>query len=444
MILNKSLIFLNMLSHIGAENLPPDEKRRVVLTNRVNIFLGALATFFIFPWAMKGSWFMVASNCFFSLFHCSLIWMNKKHWHFLPRFLLVVLVSTGIFIVVGMVGKVGDFHVCLIPIAGFSLLFFDPRNKLQMALGVLYPIALLAILDMNNYKFLPNYIGEPLTGLTTFTYSMNILMVMITSMYFYRINFDTEKKYQTLYEEHIKAQKQLDEERARAIFASKMVSLGEMAGGIAHEINGPLWLVAVSAEQLKTAAKEEKLDQEKVLGISLRISETSARIAEIIRALGKVSRSAETSPLQETCLKTLIHDTLIVCNHRFYLKSIKLEILIPEQLPMINCRPVEISQVLLNLLNNAFDASSEITDPLVVIEVINVNNKINLIVRDNGPGIPLEVREKIFETFFTTKPVGKGTGLGLSISKKIIESHNGRMFLDMSSGKTSFVVELPV
>lgn len=444
MILSRPIHLLNFLSHIGADGLLPAESRRVVLTNRVNLFLAAIASFFMFAWATKGSWFMVASNVFFFSFHCSLIWMNKKRWFFLPRFLLVVLVSTGIFMIVGMVGKVGDFQVCLIPIAGFSILFFDPKKKIQIALGVLYPLMLLIILDFYNYKIFPNMVGELLPGITGFTYSMNVIMVLTTALYFYRTNINTETKYQTLYEEHIKAQKQLDEERARSIFASKMVSLGEMAGGIAHEINGPLWLVSVSAEQLKTASKEEVLDRDKIFGIGLRISETSARIAEIIRALGKMARSAESSPLQETCLKTLINDTLIICNHRFYLKSIKLEIVIPENLPKVNCRAVEISQVLLNLLNNAFDASSEIAEPLVQIEVINSKNKINLIVRDNGPGIPADVRDKIFETFFTTKPVGKGTGLGLSISKKIIESHNGKMFLEESSEKTSFVVELPV
>ncbi len=78
--------------------------------------------------------------------------------------------------------------------------------------------------------------------------------------------------------------------------------------------------------------------------------------------------------------------------------------------------------MLLNLLKNAFDASSDVPDPVVEIEVIGRNSKVNLIVRNNGPVIPHEVREKIFETF-STKPIGKGTGLGLSISRKIVESH---------------------
>jgi C4-dicarboxylate-specific signal transduction histidine kinase len=105
---------------------------------------------------------------------------------------------------------------------------------------------------------------------------------------------------------------------------------------------------------------------------------------------------------------------------------------------------VEISQVLLNLLTNAFHAVADRKGAWVKIELDKKPQKLHLRVVDAGTGIPLSIREKIFQPFFTTKDIGQGTGLGLSISKKILETHNGRLFLDTSCPNTTMVIELPL
>jgi signal transduction histidine kinase len=109
----------------------------------------------------------------------------------------------------------------------------------------------------------------------------------------------------------------------------------------------------------------------------------------------------------------------------------------------IQCRPSEISQVLLNLLNNAFDAVEDLPQRWVKIDVKEVDDQVNLTVTDSGQGIDVALRDKIMQPFFTTKPVGKGTGLGLSISSGIVESHHGKFVLDPKSPFTSFQMTLP-
>jgi C4-dicarboxylate-specific signal transduction histidine kinase len=115
---------------------------------------------------------------------------------------------------------------------------------------------------------------------------------------------------------------------------------------------------------------------------------------------------------------------------------------IPENLS-IECQSTQISQVLLNLLNNAFDAVQGLDSKSVRITIRDLGDRAEIRVADSGPGIPPEIAKKILEPFFTTKEVGKGTGLGLSISLGIVKSHAGTLILDSTKSHTEFVVTLP-
>lgn len=108
------------------------------------------------------------------------------------------------------------------------------------------------------------------------------------------------------------------------------------------------------------------------------------------------------------------------------------------------CVCVQIEQVLLNLLNNAHDATLNGDSPEVELAVSRDGQYIVITVTDSGPGIPLDIRDKIMQPFFTTKEIGKGTGIGLSISKGIMEKHKGELYLDQESERTRFVVKLPI
>ena len=111
----------------------------------------------------------------------------------------------------------------------------------------------------------------------------------------------------------------------------------------------------------------------------------------------------------------------------------------------IQCRAAEISQVILNLLNNAYDAVIELPKKWIRIEMRYISaERVQLLITDSGSGISKEIAEKIMLPFFSTKNVSKGTGLGLSISKKIMEDHWGNLFLDDSSPNTRFILEIPI
>lgn len=237
---------------------------------------------------------------------------------------------------------------------------------------------------------------------------------------------------------------QLAQQRQQAEFAAKMATLGEMAGGIAHEINTPLAVIALQAEQLLVAfSGKNQSDTEEARSAQM-ILATIDRIAKIISGLRSFSRDATNDPKIEVPLSQVFQDTLLLCKNR--LKSSDVTLQFADVAPdlTIRCRATELCQVFLNLLNNSFDAVAPLQERWIEVGANHSGGKIKIEFKDSGTGIPAHIREKLMQPFFTTKPVGQGTGMGLSISKGIVESHGGHLYIDTDSPNTCFVVELPV
>lgn len=231
-------------------------------------------------------------------------------------------------------------------------------------------------------------------------------------------------------------------QQARLTESARLSSLGEMAAGIAHEINNPLAIIGGRASQLKSLVASKSADSEKVLlGLS-KIEETVMRISKIIRGLQAFSRNSETDLMRVVRLESIFESALELCRERFKHREVNIEISIPENLS-INCREVQICQVVVNLFNNAYDAVKTLPERWIRVEAHRLGNEIVLSIMDSGTGIDPLIAKRIMDPFFTTKPVGQGTGLGLSISKGIIEEHGGSLELDNHSEHTRFVIRLP-
>lgn len=236
----------------------------------------------------------------------------------------------------------------------------------------------------------------------------------------------------------------IEEQRARMFTSSKMSTLGEMAAGMAHEINNPLMIIKGKADYLRSMFESCEVEPLKGLDALKSVNQTVDRIAQIIRGLKSFARESHGDPMVQVDVNQLIADTLSFCSARFYNHEIRMETRVYPECPSLCCRPAQISQVLLNLLNNAYDAVIGYQEKWVRIDVQPKKKGIEISISDSGDGIPEAVRSKIMQPFFTTKEVGKGTGLGLSISKGIVESHHGRLYLDESSFNTRFVIWLPI
>jgi signal transduction histidine kinase len=233
------------------------------------------------------------------------------------------------------------------------------------------------------------------------------------------------------------------EKEIQMLHISKMSSLGEMSAGIAHEINNPLAIILGKAQHLKLMLAKDRPAFDAVMkGVEV-IEQTSNRIARIVKGLQIFSRDGNRDSYEKKSIRDLIEDTVSFCHARFRSHGTELRIdPVPENLS-IECQSTQISQVILNLLNNAFDAVQDLEEKWVRVEVVDQGERVEIRVSDSGNGIPPEIAKKILEPFFTTKEVGKGTGLGLSISLGIVKSHQGELKLDRSQPHTTFTVNLP-
>lgn len=238
---------------------------------------------------------------------------------------------------------------------------------------------------------------------------------------------------------------ELSQQRILLQQASKMASLGEMASGLAHEINNPLSIIMVRAGIIHKEATKEVPDLVKVRSDADKISSTVVRISKIINALRTFARDATSEPTSETSFKAIIDDTLSFCEEKFKLNNVIIELIDDDQ-SIARCRPIQVSQAILNALNNSFDAikGRDDADRWIRIETSCVGSFAQCRITDSGTEMTAEIAEKVFQPFFTTKEVGQGTGLGMSISKGLIESQQGELFFDLSSKNTCLVLRLPL
>jgi PAS domain S-box-containing protein len=232
-------------------------------------------------------------------------------------------------------------------------------------------------------------------------------------------------------------------QQTRMIYSAKLSSLGEMAGGIAHEINNPLAIIHGRITQLLERFEGEELPtSSEATEVLNKVLKTTERIAKIVKAMKNLSRNGTHDPMIEVKLTSILEDALELCRERFSHNGVELRV---KRIPDINltCRPVSVAQIILNLLNNAQDAIFETDNSWVEIESSFNESDIFILVIDSGPGISEQTVDKMFEPFFTTKEMGKGTGLGLSISKGIVEEHGGSLEYLKEYPNTCFRIRLP-
>lgn len=283
-------------------------------------------------------------------------------------------------------------------------------------------------------------------------------------------------------EELEEALKELKATQSQLIHAEKMASLGELTAGIAHEIQNPLNFVnnfsEVSVElvdeirdsRLKTQDTRPKTEAEELEDEILedikknleKIQHHGKRADAIVKGMLAHSRKS-TGEKIPTDINALADEYLRLSYHGMRAKDksfnadFKTEF--DPTLPKANVVPQDIGRVLLNIINNAFQACGKDLSgpdsyrgenltgltPLVTVSTKSLGDKIEISVKDNGPGIPEAIKDKIFQPFFTTKPTGQGTGLGLSLSYDIVKAHGGEISVESQEGLgTTFKISLPI
>ncbi len=252
------------------------------------------------------------------------------------------------------------------------------------------------------------------------------------------------------------AEQELEAQRALSMRSDRLRSLGEMAAGIAHELNQPLVGVRGLAEHILIGLNRGwELTEDKLKDRATRIVEQADRMVHIIEHVRMFAREAGKPQLEPVQVNDVVRSGIDMLGTQFRSRGLELDCALMEDLPQVSANPFSLEEVVLNLLNNARDAvedrqregaASSSARVLVRTGLDGEREEQQVIIEvmDNGVGIPGEVLTKVFDPFFTTKDPDKGTGLGLAISRSIVEEFGGSLQIQSTPGEgTTVTISLP-
>ena len=230
---------------------------------------------------------------------------------------------------------------------------------------------------------------------------------------------------------------ELEHQREQVFQNEKMMALGGLMAGVAHELNNPLSVVVGHAMMLQDEASDPE-----ILRKTKKISNAAERCSKIVKAFLTMARH-EPVRMEETNINEVIETAVEVANYGDALGSARIDVSLDPDVATICSDPDQLTQVVINL---ALNAAQAIGDSGGKIHITSRQGKkgVEILVDDDGPGVPKDIRGRVFEPFFTTKGVGKGTGIGLAMCHRIVTAHKGSITLETSpGGGARFVVTLP-
>jgi len=245
----------------------------------------------------------------------------------------------------------------------------------------------------------------------------------------------------------LKAELELRRMQKHVLDAGKLAAIGELAAGVAHEINNPLAIMMENAGWIQDLLNsEDPFDKENMAEITLSLQTIATqghRCREITHKLLSFARKTDSSA-SVAHINSLLEDIAGFARQKAKYRDVEVRLALDPRVGDVECSPTEIQQIILNLVNNAIDAIEK--DPgLVQLKSVREDKFVRIDVEDNGHGIPAHILPDIFEPFFTTKDAGKGTGLGLSICRDILAKMGGSISVESESGQGCvFRVRLPL
>lgn len=244
--------------------------------------------------------------------------------------------------------------------------------------------------------------------------------------------------------EMLELKNKVETSQASLIHNAKMASIGEIAGGIAHEVNTPLTVILGATNVIKSLNLSKKENVDRAFDMLDRSKKAAEKIGHIVAELRTLAKDSSTEELlKETSVNSLITQALALCQERCKNHEVKVEISCPENLK-IRGQVIPITQAILSLMTNAREAVClKSNDRWIKVIAEEQNKRVKIKVIDSGSGIRRELREKLFTPLFTTKPQGQGAGLGLSVAKGTVEKNHGQIYFDPFSKETTFIIDFP-
>lgn len=370
---------------------------------------------FLFYHHKKNYYFKIHAYLFF-------LFLGWAHWFYISVFLYpTTSAPTSMFIAILIAG-----------LAAGSVTVFLPSRRIVVC-------ALMSIL-------IPFAIGSYLH-----TLEFSKTLSLVTLLYCAVLLRAANQLHNVLNKQHVLALKnktlleELDIKNKNISENAKKAIVGDMASGLAHEINNPLMTLMLEVELLeKKISQNQQIPVERFLETLSQLKKNINRILEITKKLSHLYSQTKFERLENIPFTTIINTTLTTLNEQISANDIEVDLRITTD-PHLRCDPKEFSYAIENIITNAVEACKDISkDRWIKLRAENTNEHIEIRIENNGPHIPKEQLEKIMHPFFSTRTLSGKLGLGLPIANSIIRNHKGSLNIDENSPHTTFIIQMPI
>lgn len=432
------LQLLKRLYYSGVEpGALDDPSRRTLVVNGAALTCATIAIIFIAVDWIAGNFVELGLVVLGGLLCVLPLWLNTRGRRYAAKLVLaftVHLMSLG-GALAEPAAEMGS--IALIPLSMGALVIFLPEERISRWFFTIFPVAAFVYLEgatLLGLPMPPHSQAEP----SAVVFAANIIAAAAVLAVLVR---HLVSGYRLIVAQLQSALRELKAQQALTVHAARMSALGELSAGVAHEVNNPLTALLLANDRLLSELSKEAPSAEAIRLQAQRQATTAKRIVRIVRALLAFAREESEQPPQPVQLSKMVAGTLDLCAERFERAGVRLEVRVPEDQWVLG-REMELSQALLNLLLNAFDAAQGSSNKWARLGTSIETDALELWVEDSGPGIAPENQARLMEPFFTTKGQGKGTGLGLSVSKGLLESVSGTLRYEPQAPHTRFVIQL--
>jgi signal transduction histidine kinase len=299
-----------------------------------------------------------------------------------------------------------------------------------LLMAILSPILTVSAYYIGNYVFKASVPSDIMSA------AFGLEMILMSVGLSHRIHVIRQRQYRW------------ESQQEAIIYQAKMKALSEMASGMAHEINNPLMIISGYAGVIERLLKREPPDIQRIQNHTQKITATVERIAFIVESLRSFARIDSDLAFEKVSLQGVLKQSLALYEWQIKDSDIELKVEMPEEPCVVYGLSSQLIQVVCALLDNAIKAlhgaSRKTLEVRLGFKREGLHRRVILTIEDSGHGIPRDLQTKIFQPFFTTKPMGEGVGLSLSRAQGIVKSFNGQLYFNSDAPTTSFVMELPM
>lgn len=235
---------------------------------------------------------------------------------------------------------------------------------------------------------------------------------------------------------------ELEMQRSEAMASARLASLGLLAANITHEINNPLQIVQLRLNRIEEMIKDDPTQTERVLDEVQNIYRTTERISRIVEGMRRQAKQHAHDHVGDTFVSKIVEEAITYSRNLIETSKAELKLDFSKDFK-VSSKPIEIEQVLINLISNSCDAISQLDERWIKISTFEKIDEVVIQVSDSGNGIPKDIQKNLMKPFFTTKEFSKGTGLGLNLSKTMMRRNKGSLHYMDDEPHTTFQIRLP-